>query len=176
MVYYPDEIEYSDKYSDDLYEYRHVILPKPLARDMYKIAQLQRVLVEAEWRGLGVCQTRGWVHYEIHRPEPHILLFRRPHGTDPQTGEATARVLTVTCSWHGGVDPSSTEHLVHISCTNIAGEELYLADLPANQPFAKVAEQLSLTFKLAPERLHLILPSGDMLDPNSGTAIANFVN
>ena len=28
----------------------------------------------------------GWVHYEIHKPEPHILLFRRPLGTDPQTG------------------------------------------------------------------------------------------
>ena len=29
---------------------------------------------------------RGWQHYAIHRPEPHILLFRRPLGTDPQTG------------------------------------------------------------------------------------------
>ena len=25
-------------------------------------------------------------HYEIHKPEPHILLFRRPLGTDPNTG------------------------------------------------------------------------------------------
>ena len=31
-------------------------------------------------------QSRGWVHYAIHRPEPHILLFRRPQGTDPTTG------------------------------------------------------------------------------------------
>ncbi len=21
-------------------------------------------------------QSRGWVHYAIHRPEPHIMLFR----------------------------------------------------------------------------------------------------
>ena len=28
MPHYPDEIEYSDKYFDDYYEYRHVILPK----------------------------------------------------------------------------------------------------------------------------------------------------
>lgn len=28
MPHYPDEIEYSDKYFDDFYEYRHVILPK----------------------------------------------------------------------------------------------------------------------------------------------------
>ena len=45
-----------------------------------------RLLLEAEWRGLGVQQSRGWVHYEVHRPEPFILLFRRPIGTDPQTG------------------------------------------------------------------------------------------
>jgi len=30
---------------------------------------------------------RGWTHYAIHKPEPHILLFRRPVGTDPTTGE-----------------------------------------------------------------------------------------
>ena len=28
MPHYPDDIEYSDKYTDDAYEYRHVILPK----------------------------------------------------------------------------------------------------------------------------------------------------
>lgn len=26
-------------------------------------------------------QSRGWEHYALHRPEPHILLFRRPLGT-----------------------------------------------------------------------------------------------
>ena len=26
----------------------------------------------------------GWEHYALHRPEPHILLFRRPLGTDPR--------------------------------------------------------------------------------------------
>jgi cyclin-dependent kinase regulatory subunit CKS1 len=34
-----------------------------------------------------VQQSRGWVHYEFHRPEPHILLFRRELGTDPVTGK-----------------------------------------------------------------------------------------
>ena len=83
---YPDEIEYSEKYMDDTFEYRHVILPKKTAKDMYKIAACKRCLEEAEWRGLGVTQSKGWEHYEIHRPEPHILLFRRPLGTDPMTG------------------------------------------------------------------------------------------
>ena len=30
MPHYPKEIEYSDKYYDDYYEYRHVILPKEI--------------------------------------------------------------------------------------------------------------------------------------------------
>ncbi|CAO2581992.1 Cyclin-dependent kinases regulatory subunit 2 [Lemmus lemmus] len=33
---------------------------------------------EEEWRRLGIQQSLGWVHYMIHEPEPHILLFRRP--------------------------------------------------------------------------------------------------
>ena len=52
-----------------------------------------RLLSENEWRSLGVQQSRGWVHYEIHKPEPHILLFRRPLGTDPNTGNAPANIL-----------------------------------------------------------------------------------
>jgi hypothetical protein len=52
-----------------------------------------RLLSESEWRSLGVQQSRGWVHYEIHKPEPHILLFRRPLGTDPNTGNAPASIL-----------------------------------------------------------------------------------
>ena len=82
MPHFPDEIEYSEKYSDDLYEYRHVMLPK----DIYKKLPRNRVLNEMEWRSIGVTQSRGWAHYEIHKPEPFILLFRRPLNTDPQTG------------------------------------------------------------------------------------------
>jgi cyclin-dependent kinase regulatory subunit CKS1 len=82
MPHYPDEIDYSEKYNDDLYEYRHVLLPK----NIFKTIPKGRLLSESEWRGLGVQQSRGWVHYEIHRPEPHILLFRRPLGTNPETG------------------------------------------------------------------------------------------
>eukprot|EP00587_Corethron_hystrix_P011210 CAMPEP_0113299024 /NCGR_PEP_ID=MMETSP0010_2-20120614/1223_1 /TAXON_ID=216773 ORGANISM="Corethron hystrix, Strain 308" /NCGR_SAMPLE_ID=MMETSP0010_2 /ASSEMBLY_ACC=CAM_ASM_000155 /LENGTH=103 /DNA_ID=CAMNT_0000152173 /DNA_START=144 /DNA_END=455 /DNA_ORIENTATION=+ /assembly_acc=CAM_ASM_000155 len=76
-------IEYSEKYSDANYEYRHVILPKELSKTLPK----SRLLSEAEWRGIGVQQSRGWQHYAIHRPEQHILLFRRPLGTDPQSGK-----------------------------------------------------------------------------------------
>ena len=81
------DIEYSEKYYDDDFEYRHVILPKHVAKNAPK----GRLLSESEWRGLGVQQSRGWVHYAIHRPEPHILLFRRPQGTDPTTGLVQGR-------------------------------------------------------------------------------------
>lgn len=43
MPHYPDEIEYSDKYTDDHYEYRHVILPK----DVYKKLPRSRLLSES---------------------------------------------------------------------------------------------------------------------------------
>ncbi|CAM9753326.1 unnamed protein product [Chrysoparadoxa australica] len=100
-----NRIEYSEKYQDDSHEYRlvpqktrpgcrwelgesravvtHVVLPKELARNIPK----SRCLSDSEWRGLGVQQSRGWVHYGIHKPEPHILLFKRPLGTNAQTGE-----------------------------------------------------------------------------------------
>jgi cyclin-dependent kinase regulatory subunit CKS1 len=89
MPHYPDEIEYSDKYYDELFEYRHVQLPKNIFKAMPK----GRLLTENEWRSLGVQQSRGWVHYEIHKPEPYILLFRRPRNTDPNTGIAPPEIM-----------------------------------------------------------------------------------
>ena len=82
MPHFPDEIEYSEKYQDDTYEYRHVLLPKAI----YKQMKHGVLLTEIEWRRLGVQQSRGWYHYEIHNPEPYILLFRRPLQTNVETG------------------------------------------------------------------------------------------
>jgi len=75
-------IEYSEKYADEVNEYRyvwlwcgiverlpsnlfhsHVILPKELAKGLPK----SRLLSESEWRNIGVQQSRGWQHYAIHR-------------------------------------------------------------------------------------------------------------
>lgn len=36
-----------------------------------------RILSVKEWREIGITQSMGWEHYEVHAPEPHILLFRR---------------------------------------------------------------------------------------------------
>eukprot|EP00277_Geminigera_cryophila_P007794 CAMPEP_0179421344 /NCGR_PEP_ID=MMETSP0799-20121207/9715_1 /TAXON_ID=46947 /ORGANISM="Geminigera cryophila, Strain CCMP2564" /LENGTH=98 /DNA_ID=CAMNT_0021195143 /DNA_START=90 /DNA_END=386 /DNA_ORIENTATION=+ len=79
----PRTIQYSEKYQDDIYEYRHVILPTDVAR----LCPKNKLLSETEWRQLGVQQSRGWEHYAVHKPEPHILLFRRPNGTDPVSGK-----------------------------------------------------------------------------------------
>ena len=79
-------IEYSEKYTDGEFEYRQVILP----REMGAQVKTKGLLKEEEWRALGVTQSRGWTHYGIHKPEPHILLFKRPLGTNPHTGKVEA--------------------------------------------------------------------------------------
>lgn len=89
MPFYPKEIEHSDKYSDDLFEYKHVILTEEIFRRLTK----DKLLKEEEWRAIGIKQTKGWSHYTIFKPEPHILLFKRPIGTDPVTGEVPVEIL-----------------------------------------------------------------------------------
>lgn len=69
-----NKIIYSERYSDDTHEYRHVTLPKEIARFVPR----NRLMSEKEWRMLGVQQSTGWTHYLIHKPELHILLYSRP--------------------------------------------------------------------------------------------------
>jgi len=47
---------------------RHVILPKDVAANVPP----DRLMSEAEWRKLGVQQSRGWVHYMVHKPGTHV--------------------------------------------------------------------------------------------------------
>ena len=67
------EIQYSDKYFDEEYEYRHVIVP----RKYTSIIPKDHLMTETEWRNLGIQQSPGWIHYIIHGPEPHVLCFKR---------------------------------------------------------------------------------------------------
>ncbi|KAL7740499.1 hypothetical protein ACLKA6_007027 [Drosophila palustris] len=83
------DIYYSDKYYDEKFEYRHVVLPK----ELIKLVPKTHLMTENEWRSIGVQQSRGWIHYMIHKPEPHILLFRRP-----KTEDTVARLLYVLTS------------------------------------------------------------------------------
>lgn len=67
-----------------------------------------RLLAEHEWRGIGITQSLGWEHYEVHgefsqvlsvdgkhshptAPEPHVLLFRRAKDFVAPTQQATTR-------------------------------------------------------------------------------------
>jgi len=80
-----DSIGYSARYSDSEYEYRHVQLPKAMLkvipREYFDDTKgTLKLLWEEEWRGLGITQSLGWEHYEVHEPEPHILLFKRSIG------------------------------------------------------------------------------------------------
>jgi len=68
-----EEIQYSEKYNDETYEYRHVILPAGLA----KLVPKTHLMTETEWRNLGIQQSPGWVHY-ILNSESHVVCFRRP--------------------------------------------------------------------------------------------------
>ena len=44
---------------------------------MAKLIPTTHLMSEDEWRSLGVIQSQGWQHYMIHKPEPHVLLFKR---------------------------------------------------------------------------------------------------
>ncbi|KHJ81109.1 Cyclin-dependent kinase regulatory subunit [Oesophagostomum dentatum] len=72
-----NDFYYSNKYEDDEYEYRHVHVTKA-SSDLAKLIPKNRLMSETEWRSLGIQQSPGWVHYMIHGPERHVLLFRRP--------------------------------------------------------------------------------------------------
>ncbi|EGC30314.1 hypothetical protein DICPUDRAFT_58324 [Dictyostelium purpureum] len=70
---------YSNKYYDSQFEYRHVILPP----DISALIPRDVLLSEEDCRRFGIRQSDGWQHYANHKPEPHILLFRRPHNGIP---------------------------------------------------------------------------------------------
>jgi hypothetical protein len=65
-------IRYSDNYEDDMYTYRHVTLPKPLLKIIPKEfwnkdgSGTLKLLTEDECRIIGISQSLGWEHYEIH--------------------------------------------------------------------------------------------------------------
>ncbi|ELA46246.1 hypothetical protein VCUG_02255 [Vavraia culicis subsp. floridensis] len=66
------KIFYSDPYETKDYVYRHVIIPKSTIKSLP-----EKLLDESEWRALGLEMSVGWEHYMIHKPERHVLLFRK---------------------------------------------------------------------------------------------------
>ncbi|KAL1383620.1 cyclin-dependent kinases regulatory subunit [Phyllosticta capitalensis] len=92
-----ESIHYSARYSDSEYEYRHVQLPKQMLKVIPKeyfdgSRGTLKLLWEEEWRALGITQSLGWEHYEVHEPEPHILLFKYvSHVSTPPSSRLIAR-------------------------------------------------------------------------------------
>jgi cyclin-dependent kinase regulatory subunit CKS1 len=70
-----DDFDYTDDYADDTFEYRQVIINK--GEIQARLPYPHRILMENEWRNLGVCQSAGWENYAIYKAERHVLLFRR---------------------------------------------------------------------------------------------------
>eukprot|EP00435_Cladocopium_sp_Y103_P066354 s177_g28.t1 len=65
-IRFPKENVYSEKYQDDMYEYRHVIMNEATAHKVWMLTDfMSRLMPEQEWRAVGVDQqTRGWIHYD----------------------------------------------------------------------------------------------------------------
>eukprot|EP00928_Gymnodinium_smaydae_P090696 TRINITY_DN74452_c0_g1_i1.p1 TRINITY_DN74452_c0_g1~~TRINITY_DN74452_c0_g1_i1.p1 ORF type:complete len:176 (+),score=46.06 TRINITY_DN74452_c0_g1_i1:245-772(+) len=80
-----NDTDYSEKYCDDVYEYRRVTVPRSMVQA--NVIPQGRTMTETEWRSHGITMSRGWEHYDHHAPEANVLLFRRVLGTDPRTGE-----------------------------------------------------------------------------------------
>ena len=74
--------------------YRHVILPP----DLTKLVPKCHLMTETEWRNLGVQQSPGWVHYMMHAPEPHVILFRRPRTDLGESASTSTGQMTGTNS------------------------------------------------------------------------------
>eukprot|EP00930_Biecheleria_cincta_P007024 TRINITY_DN10815_c1_g1_i1.p2 TRINITY_DN10815_c1_g1~~TRINITY_DN10815_c1_g1_i1.p2 ORF type:complete len:161 (+),score=39.14 TRINITY_DN10815_c1_g1_i1:90-572(+) len=89
VAQWAEETDYSEKYVDDIYEYRRVTVP----RSMLPLLPQGRTMEDSEWRKHGITMSRGWEHYDFHHPEANVLLFRRVLGTDPRTGNPPAEML-----------------------------------------------------------------------------------
>eukprot|EP00428_Durinskia_dybowskii_P013905 CAMPEP_0170222046 /NCGR_PEP_ID=MMETSP0116_2-20130129/10714_1 /TAXON_ID=400756 /ORGANISM="Durinskia baltica, Strain CSIRO CS-38" /LENGTH=124 /DNA_ID=CAMNT_0010472731 /DNA_START=92 /DNA_END=467 /DNA_ORIENTATION=+ len=115
MPHYPDEIEYSEKYMDERFEYRHVILTKPVAKEMYKLTQGKRLLDEGEWRGLGVTQSRGWAHYESTARSHTSCSFAARSGlTLSPAGWRRAGERAAAGMWHRAAPRGASTHRLRV--------------------------------------------------------------
>ncbi|RZC34221.1 CKS, FR47, and/or Acetyltransf 1 domain containing protein [Asbolus verrucosus] len=112
-------IYYSDKYYDDEYEYRHVVLPK----EMVKLVPKTHLMSEEEWRGIGVQQSKGWVHYMTHSPGikwkrskkyRNRVSFMSPNSSWERDGTIIVLLKVSRCSHHLNV--KSQSHFFQCHC------------------------------------------------------------
>lgn len=65
------EIEYSEPYCDDEYEYLYIILPSHLS----KLVPRNYLMSHTDIEKLGIQISSEWNHYLMHRR--NVLLFRK---------------------------------------------------------------------------------------------------
>ncbi|CAO3620265.1 unnamed protein product [Mucor hiemalis] len=103
---YKGMINYSSYYHDDVYEYRHVILPKMIAR---WLPHIPKPMEREEWISYGVRQSLNWTHYMVYAPEPHILLFRRVRSDKVNEGSTQQESEHTTTTLASQQDKEATE-------------------------------------------------------------------
>ena len=104
------EIYYSDKYNDGQFEYRHVMIPKDLA----KLVPKTHLMSEAEWRNLGVQQSLGMNAVYLVFFEKVFFLNHISHCQAGFTTCITSQSLTFCSS--GDQLPSRDGSQVERSC------------------------------------------------------------
>ena len=93
-VHYPRKTIYSEALTDahGIYLYRHVTITASQATSLCdlwfdtndnKDKPCKRLLLETEWRALGIRQSAGWQHFELLPNYPHVLLFRKLVDANP---------------------------------------------------------------------------------------------
>ena len=67
----PSKFKYSDKYNDNEYFYRVVIISEKYSNTM--------IHSEKEWRDIGICMSRGWINtYNTIINKKTIMMFKKP--------------------------------------------------------------------------------------------------
>lgn len=50
-----------------------------LPKELLKLVPKTHLMSETEWRGIGVQQSQGWIHYMIHKPGEKIQYSLHSH-------------------------------------------------------------------------------------------------
>jgi hypothetical protein len=148
-------IVYSDKYTDDEYEYRHVSLPRELAQiipknywDPKSETAVLRLLTEDEWRAIGIQQSLGWEHYEVHGT-PYIPIYvlprihhaslsstRAPHSALPSS-EGLCSSPTTATQINSFIPTVSSYSRFSASCFKSLSNSLHLSNSPTFSPIQR---------------------------------------
>ena len=88
----------------------HVILPKPLLKRIPKSyfdpdePGVLRILSDAEWRGIGITQSLGWEHYEVHGASSRLTSSGAAHSALPPREGLPGEVWTAGQAFGCGQD------------------------------------------------------------------------